>query len=41
MMIMEGGKMSLKEYDLNAIMYSAYDTAQKLCNISGNYDINQ
>ena len=41
MMTMEGGKMSKTQYDLNAMMYSASDTAHKLCNMSGNYDINQ
>ena len=30
MMVMEGSKMSKKEYDLTAIMYSAYDTSHKL-----------
>ena len=39
MMIMEGSKMSTTEYDLKAIMYSAYDTPHKLCNISGNQNI--
>ena len=36
MMIMEGSKMSQTEYNLKAIMYSAYDTPHKLYNISGN-----
>ena len=36
MMIMEDSKMSKIEYDLKTIMYSAYDTPHKLCNISGN-----
>ena len=36
MMIMEGSKMSKTEYDLKAIMYSAYDTSHKMRNISGN-----
>ena len=36
MMILEGSKMSKTEYDLTAIMYSAYDTPYKLCNIKGN-----
>ena len=36
MMIMEGSKMSKTEYDLKAIMYSAYDTLHKLCNLSEN-----
>ena len=36
MMIMEDSEMSKTEYDLKAIMYSAYDTPRKLCNISGN-----
>ena len=35
-MIMEGSKMSKTEYDLKDIMYSAYDTPGKLCNINGN-----
>ena len=35
-MIMEGSKMSKTEYDIKAMMYSAYDTPHKLCNISGN-----
>ena len=30
MMIMEGSKMSKTEYDLKAIMYSAYDKPHKL-----------
>ena len=34
MMIMEGSKMSKTEYDLKAIMYSAYDTPHKLRHIS-------
>ena len=29
MMIMEGSRMFKTEYDLKAIMYSAYDTAHK------------
>ena len=33
--------MSKTEYDLKAIMYSAYDKPHKLCNISGNYTIRQ
>ena len=32
-MIMEGSEMSKTEKD---IMYSAYDTPRKLCNINGN-----
>ena len=37
MMIIEGSKMSKTEYDLKAIiMYSAYDTPNKLRNISWN-----
>ena len=36
MMIMEDSKMSKIDYDLKAKMYSAYDTPDKLCNISGN-----
>ena len=37
---MEGSKMSQTEYNLKAIMHSAYDTPHKLYNISGklNYD---
>ena len=30
MMIMEGSKVYKTEYDLKAIMYSAYDTPHKL-----------
>ena len=41
MMIMEDSKMSKIEYDFKAIMYSAYDTPHKLCNISGNETIQQ
>ena len=33
MMIMEGGKMFKTEYDLKAIMYSAYNTPHKVHNI--------
>ena len=33
MMIMVGSKMSKIEYDLKTMMYPAYDTPQKLCNI--------
>ena len=36
MMIMEDSKMPKTEYDLKAIMYSAYDTPHKLCNIIEN-----
>ena len=36
LMIMVGSKMSKTEYDLKAIMYPAYDTPHKLCNIRGN-----
>ena len=36
MMIMVGSKMSKTEYDLKAIMYPAYETPHKLCNIRGN-----
>ena len=36
-----GSKMSKTEYDLKAIMYSAYDKPHKLCNISENYTIRQ
>ena len=35
MMIMEGSKMFKTEYDLKAMMYPAYDTPHKLCNIRG------
>ena len=33
--------MSKTEYDLKTIMYSAYDTPHKLCNISGIWTIRQ
>ena len=36
MMIMGGSKMSKTEYDLNAIMYPAYDIPHELYNIRGN-----
>ena len=36
MMIMEGRKMFKTEYDLKAIMYSAYNAPHKVHNISGN-----
>ena len=36
MMIMEDSEISKIEYDLKAIMYSAFDTPHKLCIISGN-----
>ena len=36
MMVMEGSKMSRPEYDLKAIMFSAYDTPIKLYNMRGN-----
>ena len=36
MMIVEGSNMSKTEYDPKDIMYSAYDTPHKLCNVSGN-----
>ena len=36
MMIMVGSKMSKTEYDLKTMMYLAYDTPHKLCNIRGN-----
>ena len=39
MMIMGGSKMFKTEYDLKAIMYPAYDTPHKLCNIRGNENI--
>ena len=35
MMIMDGSKMSRTEYDIKAIMYPAYFTPHKLCNIRG------
>ena len=35
MMIMVGSKMSKTEYNLKAMMYPAYDTPHKLCNIRG------
>ena len=35
-MIMEGSKISRTDYDLKAIMYSAYYTPHKLYNINGN-----
>ena len=38
---MEGSKMSQTEYDLKAIMYSAYDIPNKLYNISINLNIQQ
>ena len=41
MMIMVGSKMSKTQYDLKAIMYPAYDTPHKLCNIWGNQNIRQ
>ena len=41
MMIMVGSKMSKAEYDPRAIMYPAYDTPHKLCNIRGNRNIQQ
>ena len=34
-MIMVGSKMSKTEYDLKAMMYPAYDTPHKQCNIKG------
>ena len=33
MMVMEGSKMFKTEYDLKAIMYSAYGTPYKLCEV--------
>ena len=36
LMIIVGSKMYKTEYDLKAIMYPAYDTPHKLCNIRGN-----
>ena len=37
MVIMVGSsKMSQTEYDIKAIMYPAYDTPHKLCNLRGN-----
>ena len=41
MMIMVGSEMSKAEYDHKAIMYPAYDTPYKLCNIKGNWNIQQ
>ena len=41
MMIMVGNKMSKTKNDLKAIMYPAYDTPHKLCNIGGNLNIQQ
>ena len=35
-MIMEGSKMFKTEYDLKAIMYSAFNTPHKVHNKSGN-----
>ena len=32
----DGSRMSQTEYNLKAIMYSAYDTPHKLYNIRGN-----
>ena len=43
MMIMEGGNMSQTEYDLKAIMYSAYDIPHKLYDVRRHrvhYDVN-
>ena len=39
MMIMGGSKMFKTEYDFKAIIYPAYDTPHKLCNIRGNENI--
>ena len=41
MMLMVGSKMYKTEYDLKAIMYPAYDKPHKLCNIRGNWNIQQ
>ena len=41
MMIMVGSKMYKTEYDFKVIMYPAYDTSHKLCNIRGNWNIQQ
>ena len=41
MIIMVGSKMYNTEYDLKAIMYPAYDTPHKLCNIRGNWNTQQ
>ena len=41
MMIMVGSKMFKTEYDPEAIMYPAYDTLHKLCNIMVNWNIQQ
>ena len=35
-MIMVGSNMSKTEYDFKAMVYPAYDTTHKLCNIRGN-----
>ena len=40
-MTTEDSKMYKIEYDLKAIINSAYDTPHKLCNISGNENIQQ
>ena len=36
MIVAGGSKMYKTEYDLKAMMYPAYDTTHKLCNIRGN-----
>ena len=41
MMIMVGRKMFKAEYDLKAIMYPAYGTPHKLCNIRWDSNIQQ
>ena len=41
MMIMVGSKMYKTEYDLKVIIYPAYDKPHKLCNIRGNWNIQQ
>ena len=38
-MMIVGSKVTKAEYDLKAIMYPAYDTLHKLCNIRGNQNI--
>ena len=41
MKIIVGSKMSKTEYDLKAMVYPAYDTPLKLCNIRGELNIQQ
>ena len=40
-MLVAGSEMSKTEYDLKAIMYFAHDTTHRLCNIRGNWNIQQ